>query len=269
MKQLTSSILIILLFLISFACEKKESIEKQNIVANASSKQSSNTNSLEASPNANVKIEESKPASAPNQLIQNTEKVIPSIFNITDIEVEKAFTEGEKLYRSRHQSGGNQPIFGKENKIEFRLPTKAKLTLSIVFKTPRDEAQERGYFFAKGSPKDRAEILALTKKLVAQHSKQVNFQTFVKEWSNPQFGDDNTPSVNFTMKDVNDNQIEPSKNPQLDFCVGFDLMSCVAGSAITFPLYQGEKPVLTNEMDSVTLAIDVDGSSNETTFRLK
>jgi hypothetical protein len=260
---IVSSVLLLMMF---SACEGEIRSGQQNAVGNSSV----NVNSSATNSNTGNNTGESVLTIAPALNNRNTETVPPQIFSISDAEVEKAFAEGERLYQDIRRRDGNPPVFGKENKVEFHLPTRAKLLLSVVFKTPRDEAKERGFLFAKqGAASERAEILSRTKQIVAQRSKQVVFQVHVKQWSNPDFGDDNTPSVQFAMKDAADNPVRPTNTPQLDFCVGRDIISCAAGTAIVFPLYRSEQPLLTNTMEFVTLIITVDGAVQETAFRLR
>lgn len=261
MKRLTFTVLSVVLFVAFSACQSEMPGEQQNTVNNSSTVNSNTNNTGEKS------MLLSK--STPNSL--SRENAPPQIFNISEAEVERAFAEGEALYQELRRRGGSPPVFGKENKVDFRLPTRATLALSVVFKTPRDEAKERGYNFAqRGSSSERVEILNRTKQIIAQRIKQVIFQVYVKKWSNPEFGDDNTPLVEFSMKDLADNFISPTNKPQLDFCVGRDIISCGAGTAIVFPLYRNEQPLLTNTMEFVTLAISIDETTaQETTFRLR
>ena len=263
MKLLTFTVFICLLLIICSGCETGQSNEKQPFVTNSSSVRQANTNAPPVNSNINGNTEKLESMSVTTQ--NNLNAAAPAIFNISEADIETAFAEGENLFRNK--SGGNPPIFGTENKVEFRLQQQAKLVLSIAFKTPRDESKERGYGFAKQGAKadERAGVLSLTKKLVTQHSKQVNFQVVVKEWS----GGENTPNVRFTLTDADGNPIKPNSNPQLDFCVGKDILRPCTTSPLTFPLFQGEKPLLTDTMESLTLAISVDDTGNETSFRLR
>lgn len=259
------------LFVMFSACQGEMISNEQNIVANSSVVNSNTNNNTAVNSITNNNTEEAMLFSQPTPSDRNMETTPPQIFNISDADIERAFAEGERLYQDIRRRGGNPPVFGKENKVDFPLQGRAKLLLSVVFKTPRDEAKERGFLFARqGAASERAEILNRTKQIVAQRSKQVIFQVNVKEWSNPDFGDDNTPSVQFSMKDATDNYVRPANNPQLDFCVGRDIISCVAGTAVVFPLYRNGQPLLTNTMEFIALDISVnETTAQETTFRLR
>lgn len=261
MKPLTFNLLICLLLIICFGCENEQSNERRGIMTDSSSARQTNTNAFPVNSNINSNSEKFGSTNVTTQ--NNLDVTVPAIFNISEADIETAFAQGENL--SRNKSGNKSPVFGTENKVEFRLQPQVKLVLGIAFKKPFDEAQELGFNFAKTASSDRVAALINAKKIIAQHSKQVNFQVVVKKWS----GDENTPNVRFAIMDADGDPVPPKKNPQLDFCVGKDILSCQNASPLVFQLFEDEKPVLTNKMESFTLAINVDATGNETSFRLK
>ena len=233
--------LIILTSVFCFACESN-STNELNIAAIP-------TNSPVR--NANDGIERSGSMETKNMLATTPGMQPPSVFTISEADIEAFFAKGEKEGKGSHSGSGSKPqVFGTTNQVEFLLPANSKLKLSITLILPRDEARLWGYTFGRrGSPKnERAEILGNLKNLLAERRKKILLHTTVTTWSNPEFGVENTPSVEFRMKGAGDNLVSPVVVPQLDFCVGMDLISCVAGTEITFPLYSNEQPLLTNSM---------------------
>lgn len=255
--------LIILSSVFCFACQSDSVRGRQDSATSSAHAQDSNTKGSR---------ESSLSSDTQNMFAMATGVQPPSAFNISDSDIETFFAMGEKEGKATHSGSGSKPqVFGTTNEVEFLLPAKAKLKLSIALILPRDEARLWGYTLGRrGSPKaERAAILGNLKNLLAERRKKVFFHTAVTTWSDPQSGDENTPSVKFFMKDAGDNLVSPVVVPQLDFCVGFDLISCVAGTEITFPLYSNEQPLLTSSMVSVALMINVDEIVQGTTFGLK
>ncbi len=255
-----------------FACQSDVLTERRNLIETAAAAPTPRVSPTPLTRNTNTNgiFGNTRSANTSASNTRNTER-LSSTFNLSASSIEKAFNEGESAGQDdrRSRSPVPPPTFGTEKLVDLQL-SQGRLRLSIVFKSPYDEATELGYRSGRsGAASDRSAMLSAAKYTLAQNSRQVSFLVAVKEWDGMSFDDDNTPRVRFHMEDAANDTIESTNNPRLDFCTGYDVVSCFASTPVTFPLYREGRRLLTDKMESVSITVSAGQSSREVSFRLK
>jgi len=183
-------------------------------------------------------------------------------FSVTEDQLRAAFND----YVSRGEKKQNVSV-GEEQSASVNAQG-AKLR--VLFLPPLEQAKAKGYTFGlvakQRTPDDRKAFENVSVSRILQRTQQVDFRVFLEDDG----GAD--PVVSFELLDKDGQRIKPTTKPG-SFSAGADIITAVAlaeqGQELSFPLFNGTRPYLTDEADKMRLVVSVDGTQQTLEFRLK
>jgi hypothetical protein len=194
------------------------------------------------------------------------------IFAVTPDQARKAFDAYELLGEKNQKVTVGQrltasiPVLGQDEA--------EPLTLAVLFLPPLAQAGVAGYKFGRVAKQrtaaDRKAVEDLAISTVIQKANEVTFSVFLDQSQNQNAA---VPPISFELLSADGSRIRPKTQPQSFVVDGRDILTAVAlaenGQPLTFPLFSGAVPLLTDKMDQFTLVVQVDGDEQNLTFRLQ
>lgn len=205
--------------------------------------------------------------------LPETSGVVNPLFVVSEDLAGQAFDQYEKM-------GENQQkvTIGEEQSLDISvqgISTTEKLKLAVLFLTPLDHARTRGYAFGlvakTKTPEDLKDVRNVVVNQAVQNGRSVTFK--VKTIAFPKDPNVNEPAISFVLLGPNGDRISPTTAPSSFIPDEKDLITAVAwendGQDLTFPLYSGSAPNVTNTMEKMTLVVIINEQDRNLTFSLK
>jgi hypothetical protein len=223
-------------------------------------------NSSDTSPaNSSARTTSPEARSTPGALIINP------IFDVTPDQLRAAFDD----YESRGESGQHVSV-GEEKSLNVTANGShgpGTLKLRVLFLSPAEQARAKGYTFGlvakQRTPDDRKAVENSSLSIISQRLNQVYFHVFLEPAGTD---DESIPVISFELLNGDGQRISPKTQPT-SYSAGKDLIGSVAlaeeGQELSFPLYNGTTPHLTNRMEKMSLIVHAGDTEQTLEYRLK
>ena len=184
------------------------------------------------------------------------------------------------LLGARTQGLRRQPAtIGEEHALpvstQDSLARTLRFTLTVKFLSPLDQARHYGYelgLHAGAPPRTPRDISRDFDGTINEIVKNSNKATFIVKLLPIPDLDLNLPNISFSLIDRNGNAITPTTEPGGYGASPTDLFRQIelvdVGQELTFPITDDSGPLITNQMDKMTLVVRIDQETQNLQFRL-
>jgi hypothetical protein len=210
-------------------------------------------------------------AVASSSLPVSAETVNP-VFVVTEEELRKAFDSFELKGEGNQNITLGQKLLLKiqAKRIDGSLET---LNLTIMFLQPLDLARQKGYSFGlvaeSRTPEDRKAFENGAISTILKQSNEVTFRVWMDQPKDPNAS---IPLIVYQLIDKSGSGLDPITQPT-SYESSNDLLGDVAiaqeGQLLTFPVFSGPNPNVTDKMSKLTLRVKIDDAISDREFTLK